>query len=118
VLTRASVAETLVDAGRRKTILNRPVKSVGVLIAIVLAVLTWVPVAAQAAPAVLTLDTSAPDLVKLDTGGWKTELQCTALLSEPVALSVASKSPPVGRNCTVQFDTGMTASFWRPGRTR
>jgi hypothetical protein len=76
-----------------------------------LLLLTLDPAAAFAAPAAVIRDEGKPALSKLETGGWSAKIGFSNLTDSAVRLSVESITPPVSESCTVQFDTGATATL-------
>jgi uncharacterized integral membrane protein len=65
----------------------------------------------RASSAVVARDTGKLALSKLETGGWSAKLGLTNLTSDTVKLSVSSARPVLTAFCTVQFETGSTATL-------
>jgi hypothetical protein len=69
------------------------------------------PSASSAAPAAVALEEGKPALGRLEGGGWSVKLHLTNLTDRAVRLAAGSVRPLTGGACTVQFETGPTATL-------
>jgi hypothetical protein len=69
------------------------------------------PAVSPAAPATVALEEGKPALSKLEGGGWSVKLHLTNLTDHAVRLAAGSTRPVTGGACTVQFQTGPTATL-------